>query len=94
MPMPAIKPVTTPVTTMELHLPAMEAVQPSIVTIDGTTAAWAESPARILHERLVQSFATPRPDETLLPARVRLAILLGSVTVLWSVIGGVALLLR
>ena len=72
--------------------------QPSVVIIDGGAATWVESPARLLHDRLVESFAAPEMKANdaveAFPAAVRLAILLGSVTFLWSIIGGIVLLLR
>lgn len=55
----------------------------------------AESPARILHERLVESFGTPETrDFGRFSARSRLAILAGLVVLLWSIIGGIVLLLH
>lgn len=50
---------------------------------------WADSPARLLHERLIETFAPPAPasaDETLSP-RMKLAILVGASAALWVVIG-------
>lgn len=90
MPMPALKHVEP----FRLHLPDPEPVEPAIVAIDGAAATWAESPARLLHDRLVQSFATPRIDDDpqLLPAPTRLAILVGSTAALWAVIGTAAYL--
>lgn len=90
MPMPALKLDET----YRLRLPEVEPVEPAVVAIDGAEAVWAESPARVLHDRLVQSFAAPAPaDPETLSAPVRLGILVGSVTVLWSAIGGAAFLL-
>lgn len=91
MPMPVLKHVEP----FRLHLPDPEPVEPAIVAIDGATTAWAESPARLLHDRLVQSFATPSIDDDprLLPAPTRLAILVGSTVALWVMIGTAAYLL-
>lgn len=92
MPMPALKHVEP----LRLRLPDPEPVEPAVVAIDGATAAWAESPARQLHERLVQSFAAaplPADDPQKLPARTRLAILVGSTALLWSAIGTATYLL-
>ena len=89
MPMPAIKPAEP----FELRLPDAEPT-PSVVPIDGTAAAWVESPARLLHDRLVQSFTAPQSAEPqLLPAPARLAILAGSSVVLWSAVYGIAKLI-
>ena len=91
MPMPALKPVEP----FKLHLPDPQPVEPAVVAIGDNSATWAESPARLLHDRLLQSFATPAvEDPQLLSAPARLAILLGSVSVLWSAIGATVLLLR
>ena len=90
MPMPALKPVEP----FRLHLPDPEPVEPAVVAIGHNPAIWAESPARVLHDRLLQSFSTPAvEDPQLLSAPARLAILVGSVTVLWSAIGTTAVLL-
>ena len=93
MPMPALNTVEP----LNVLLPPAPR-QPSVVIIDGGAATWVESPARLLHDRLVESFAAPENKANdaveVLPAGVRLAILLGSVTLLWSIIGGIVLLLR
>lgn len=93
MPMPAPKFVEP----LNVVLPPAPR-QPSVVVIEGGAATWVESPARLLHDRLVETFVSPdshAADEVgVLPARTRLAILVGSVTILWSIIGGIVLLLR
>lgn len=50
---------------------------------------WSESPARLLHERLVATFVAPPPapsPESFSP-RVKLAILVSSSAILWIAIG-------
>ena len=68
--------------------------QPEVVTLAEGDVAWAASPARDLHARLIESFAPvlPRPDVVLSP-RQRTLILVGSTALLWAAIGGVALAL-
>lgn len=55
-------------------------------------AAPADSPARLLHQRLVESFETLPSHEPKLPVRTRLAIVTGVVLLPW-VLGGIALAL-
>ena len=55
-------------------------------------AAPADSPARLLHQRLVESFETQPSHEPKLPVRVRLAVVTGVVLLPW-VLGGIALAL-
>lgn len=72
--------------------PSSPVARPSsgpILPLGTDSVVWTESPARLLHERLVATFAPPveaaRP-ETLSP-RAKLAILVGSSAMLWLAIG-------
>lgn len=57
---------------------------------DGSVA-WSESPARLLHDRLVATFVTPAaaplPAGPVLSPRAKLGIVLGASAALWSLIG-------
>ncbi|QKR99447.1 hypothetical protein F9288_07160 [Sphingomonas sp. CL5.1] len=54
--------------------------------------AWTASPARQLHDRLLESFSYPAAAaaEKTLSRRQRLAILVGATAFLWSLIGATA----
>lgn len=84
--------------TIELTLPP-QAPRPSegdIVALADDDVAWAASPARALHDRLVESFAAadrPRGPAKALSPQARFAILIGSSLTLWAAIGGVAYLI-
>lgn len=71
---------------------------PVLVTLGEGEVAWTASPARQLHDRLLESFtAQPAPVvvEKVLPLGQRALILVASVTILWSLIGlGVFAVLR
>ena len=85
-----------PAMPVALNLPAKPRFSDA-VAIGDDSVAWAESPARLLHDRLVQSFSAPEavPEQILtLPVRTRLVIIFGSSTLLWTAIGGIMLLLR
>ena len=72
---------------VRLELPS----RPALVGDDVTPT---DSPARLLHERLVESFASPAARaETRLSGSARLAILCGSAALLWTAIGGAVLAL-
>ncbi|MFM9827785.1 MAG: hypothetical protein ACKVOB_03445 [Sphingomonas sp.] len=58
----------------------------------GDTIDWVESPARLLHERLVASYSRQAhvADEHL-PGATRIAIILGASSALWVLIGAIVL---
>lgn len=97
MPQPAIQIDAAPIDQRSArpHGRAFSA-KPVIVTLGEGDVAWAASPARQLHDRLLESFAAPAVRaEMVLSRRQRLLILAGSVTFLWSLIGAaLALVLR
>lgn len=63
------------------------AVAPPEVTALTQSAGWAESPARLLHERLVEAFAPEAETvDTRLSARTRLAVLVAATLLPWAVI--------
>lgn len=71
----------------------MQAAPMGAVVALGDQIDWAESPARLLHERLAESFAPPEPTaDDRLPGAVRVAVILGSSLALWAMIGAVAIL--
>ena len=59
----------------------------TVVAPWGSAAAPADSPARVLHRRLVESFETHASPEWKLPARTRLLVLTGVVLLPWALIG-------
>ncbi|MFT3976818.1 MAG: hypothetical protein QM688_06865 [Sphingomonas bacterium] len=71
---------------------------PVLVTLGEGDVAWTASPARQLHDRLLESFAAqpaPAVAEKVLPLGQRALILVASVTILWSLIGlGIFAVLR
>lgn len=94
MPQPAVQFAAD---TSALPLPeAAPAVseQPVIVTLGERDLAWAASPARDLHARLVESFAPVEPRaDVVLSLRQRTLVLVGSAALLWIAIGAVGLAL-
>lgn len=60
-----------------------------VVAVGEVAVEWSASPARALHEQLLQSFGetAPSADERY-PARVRLLIIGTAVLVPWLAIGG------
>ncbi len=71
---------------------------PVLVTLGEGDVAWTASPARQLHDRLLETFAAqpvPVAAEKVLPLSQRALILFASVTMLWSLIGlGIFAVLR
>lgn len=64
----------------------------TIVAPWGNAAATADSPARLLHQRLVESFETHTSQEWKLPARTRLVIVTSALLLPWALLGfGLAL---
>lgn len=59
----------------------------TIVAPWGSAAAPTDSPARLLHQRLVESFEAHTSPEWKLPARIRLLIVTGAVLLPWTLIG-------
>lgn len=78
-------------------MPAIAVTLPaaaSVVAVGDAPVEWSASPARALHEQLLQSFATPaRPRADRLPVGTRLAIIGVATLVPWlAILGGWALL--
>ncbi|MFW2850450.1 hypothetical protein ACM61V_00795 [Sphingomonas sp. TX0543] len=88
MPQPAVQFDAAPADPSIGRSRSTPAAQPVVVTLGESDLAWAASPARQLHDRLVESFAAPAAAPgTILSRRQRLLILAGSVALLWSMIG-------
>ena len=78
-------------TTIDVRLPAARAVEEKAMEGD---AAWSESPALALHQRLLDSFATvPRPVDSALSLQARMAILIGTALAMWLVIAGTVMII-
>lgn len=91
MPQPAVRFDTGHVAAPSRPARGMPSAQPVIVSLGEGDFTWSASPARQLHDRLLQSFSEPtRPKEAVLSRRQRLLILVGSVALLWSLIGTAA----
>lgn len=60
----------------------------SVVSFGEERVDWAESPARLLHERLIATFSPPASPivDDALPLRTKLAIIVGTSAALWAVI--------
>ena len=81
----AYEPDATP---RSLALPAA----PQVIAVGDAAVVWTESPARALHDQLVQSFATPARRDDRLPLGVRLAAIGVAVAAPWAAIALVATL--
>ena len=77
----SLDPVAVP--ARSVPLPAA----PQVIAVGDAPVAWTESPARALHEQLVQSFATPAARDDRLPLRARVAIIGAAVVAPWVAIG-------
>lgn len=94
MPQHAVKLDAEPITTPHRPTRTESSTQPTLITLGEHDVAWAASPARQLHDRLLESFREPvRDSPMVLSRRKRLAILGGSVALLWSLIGATAIAL-
>jgi len=88
MPQPAVKFDAEQLAPPRRPARTASPAEPVIVTLGEGDVAWAASPARQLHDRLLESFSTPAPRPmAVLSRRQRLLILAGSVIFLWSLIG-------
>lgn len=57
-----------------------------VVAFEEVAAAWSESPARELHQQLVETFVVPPPHVEKLPLRTRAVVMAGAVMAPWGVI--------
>jgi len=94
MPQHAVQLDAEPIVTPHRPTRTEASTQPTLITLGEHDVAWAASPARQLHDRLLESFREPARDTPKpLSRRMRLAILGGSVTLLWSLIGAATIAL-
>lgn len=70
-----------------VELPAATSTTGALVAPWGVAAEAADSPARLLHLRLMASFESDATPEWKLPARTRLLIVTGAVLLPWTLIG-------
>lgn len=83
------KPLAKAIASAPIHSSAPYPHARSVAPIRDDAIEWAHSPARLLHERLIATFAPPlpqEPSETLSP-REKLIILVGTSAALWLMIG-------
>ena len=79
---PVASPSTDPVTSLALPAAAQ------VIAVGDAAVEWSASPARALHEQLLQSFGTAAPvRDDRLPLRWRLVAIGGAVMAPWLAIG-------
>ncbi len=92
LPMPMPMPIPEAIAADDGIARAMPAAPMGTVAALGDQIDWADSPARLLHERLVESFSLPEPTaDDRLPGAVRVGVIVGSSLLLWALIGAVAI---
>lgn len=60
---------------------------PQVIAVGDAPVAWSESPARALHEQLVQSFASVDQPDDRWPLRTRALAISAAVLAPWIAIG-------
>lgn len=60
--------------------------EPSHAPVPAIDTAGGESPARLLHARLIETFAAPQAPEMALPLPARLAVILTAAAACWALV--------